>query len=102
MLNYLYKSEELDNALQDIFGEEETLFGCRAINKQAPNKVAVVATGEEDDKSLLLTNYNREWLTNDDQSTLFSTLPLNYVLTHVGNNLRREERPNEELKIWEV
>ena len=102
MLNYLYKSEELDNALQDIFGEEETLFGCRAINKQAPNKVAVVATGEEDDKSLLLTNYNREWLTNDDQSTLFSPLPLNYVLTHVGNNLRREERPNEELKIWEV
>jgi hypothetical protein len=102
MLNYLYKSEELDNALQDIFGEEETLFGCGAINKQARTKVAIVATGEEDDKSFLLTNYNHEWLMNDNQSTVFLPLSLSYVLTPAGNNLRREERPNEELKIWEV
>jgi hypothetical protein len=68
MLNYLYKSEELESALRDTFGNEETLFGCPTINKQAPNKVAIIATGEEDDKSFLLTNYNREWLIKDDES----------------------------------
>ena len=68
MLNYLYKSEELESALRDTFGNEETLFGCPTINKQAPNKVAIIATGEEDDKPFLLTNYNREWLIKDDES----------------------------------
>ncbi|KAE9378224.1 FabD/lysophospholipase-like protein [Stipitochalara longipes BDJ] len=86
MLNYLYRSEELESALQAAFGDEETLFGCPTINKQAPNQVAIIATGEEDGKSFLLTNYNREWLMSDNES----------------NNLRREERPKEELKIWEV
>lgn len=73
MLNYLYKSEELENALQATFGTEETLFGCPAKNQQAPNKVAIIATGEEDAKSVLLTNYNREWLVNGDDSKESST-----------------------------
>jgi len=68
MLNYLYKSEELESALRDTFGNEETLFGCPTINKQAPNKVAIIATGAEDDKLFLLTNYNLEWLIKDDES----------------------------------
>jgi hypothetical protein len=102
MLNYLYKSEELESALRVTFGDDETLFGCPTIDKQAPNKVAIIATGEEDDKSTLLTNYNRECLMNDDESKGPSRLSLDDILTHAGNNLRREERPEEELKIWEV
>lgn len=102
MLNYLYKSEELESALQATFGDGETLFGCPQINKQAPNKIAIIATGEEDEKSFILTNYNREWLMNDDESKESPTLSHDGLLTHAGNNLRREESPKYELKIWEV
>jgi hypothetical protein len=71
MLNYLYKSEDLENALRAKFGDEERLFGCPTTKKeQAPNKVAIVATGEGDAKPFLLANYNREWLMDDDESTL--------------------------------
>jgi len=72
MFNYLYKSEQLEAALQATFGTEETLFGRNTINQQAPNKVAIIATGEEDEKLFLLTNYNREWLVNDDESKALS------------------------------
>jgi hypothetical protein len=74
MLNYLYKSEQLEASLQAMFGAKETLFGRSTINQQAPNKVAIIATGEEDEKTFLLTNYNREWLVNDDESKERSTL----------------------------
>jgi hypothetical protein len=68
MLNHLYKSEELESALQAIFSTEETLFGRLTINQQASNKVTIIITGEEDEKPFLLTNYNREWLVNDVES----------------------------------
>jgi hypothetical protein len=73
MLNYLYKSEELEHALQTAFGTEETLFGRPTTSRVASNKVAVIATGEENEKSYLLTNYNREWLVDDDESKESST-----------------------------
>ena len=76
MLNYLYKSEDLENALRAIFGDEEKLFGCPPKNRQAPNKVAIVAIGQEDAKPSILANYNREWLMDDDESTLFAPIPL--------------------------
>jgi len=68
MLNHLYKSEELENSLQATFGRDESLFGGENTHLQAANKVAVIATGEEEERPCLLTNYNREWLMNDDES----------------------------------
>jgi hypothetical protein len=67
MLNYLYKSEDLENALRATFGTEETLFGPSTSKRQTLNNIAVIATGEEEEKSFLLTNYNRAGLMNDDE-----------------------------------
>jgi hypothetical protein len=103
MLNYLYKSEELENALQDTFGSDERLFSHANNDRQATNKVAVIATGEEEERPYLLTNYNREWLMNNDESKDFSTNNLRAtILMPTDNNLRREERPKDELRTWEV
>jgi hypothetical protein len=68
MLNHLYKSAEIENALQAAFGRDERLFGDLNTDRLHPNKVAVIATGEAEERPFLLSNYNREWLMNDDES----------------------------------
>jgi hypothetical protein len=76
MFNYLYKSEVLEKVLQDYFGSNESLFGKPALRRPATNKVAVVASGESGERSVLLTNYNREWQLNDDESKKSPVNPL--------------------------
>jgi len=78
MFNYLYKSAEIENALQAAFGRDERLFGDLNTDQLTPNKVAVIATGEEEERPFLLTNYNRDWLMDNDESKGFFTACLNY------------------------
>jgi len=72
LCTYLYKSTGIEHALQDAFGRDANLFGASPAGAEV-NKVIVVATGEEEEKPFLLTNYNREWRMNDDESKYNST-----------------------------
>jgi hypothetical protein len=64
---YLYKSSGIEEALQLAFDGQSKLFGDIG-SEPENNKIAVVATGEEEERPFLLTNYNREWRVNDDES----------------------------------
>jgi hypothetical protein len=66
--DYLYKSDGIEGALQAAFNEQSKLFGDIGTDEPELNKIAVVATAEEEGRPLLLTNYNREWRVNDDES----------------------------------
>ncbi|KAE8443409.1 hypothetical protein EG329_001890 [Mollisiaceae sp. DMI_Dod_QoI] len=85
LYSHLYKSSGIENALQFAFGAEPRLFG-EYTSDPTTKRVIVVASGEEEQKAFLLTNYNREWRVNDDEN----------------NNLRREESAADELKVWEA
>jgi hypothetical protein len=65
---YLYKSDGINRALQTAFNNQSKLFGDTGRDGPELSKIAVVATGEEEERPLLLTNYNREWRVNDDES----------------------------------
>jgi hypothetical protein len=64
---HLYKSSGIEEALQSAFSNQSKLFGD-STSLPETSKVIVVATGEEEEKPFLLTNYNREWRFNDDES----------------------------------
>jgi hypothetical protein len=84
MCTYIYKSAGIEKALQKAFSLNAPLFGGENM-KEDLNKIIVVTTSEEEAKPFLLTNYNREWRVNDD-----------------SDNLQREEKPDDELRIWEA
>ncbi len=50
----------------------------------------------------LLTNYNREWRINNDESIVYPNSRLYMLLTQIGDDLRREERPDNEMGVWEA
>jgi hypothetical protein len=66
--SYLYKSESVESALKEAFSEDKTLFGDVRSETSELCKVAVVVTGEEEERLLLFTNYNRQWRVNDESS----------------------------------
>ena len=66
--NYLFKSDTLESALKEAFGEQLLLFGKSGEKHSDSCKVAVLATGDADQRPFLLSNYNREWRTDDDES----------------------------------
>lgn len=69
---YLYKSEGIGQALQEAFGDQRKLFGDIDRNEAELSKVAVVATGQEEQRPYLLSNYNREWKINEDNRKFLS------------------------------
>lgn len=68
MLHHLYRSTAMNNALEILFGREQKLFGDVHSRQRHLNKVAVPVATELGTKPLLICNYNREWLMNDDDS----------------------------------
>lgn len=66
--NYLFKSEDVEHALHTVFGDRTLLFGPSNSTESDSNKIAVVATCDEDEQPVLLTNYNREWRVKDEKS----------------------------------
>jgi len=68
--NFLFSSESINSALKEAFTDSLKLFGN--VEGIAPTgcKVAVVAIGDADQRPFLLSNYNREWRTDDDDSEL--------------------------------
>jgi hypothetical protein len=65
--NFLFKSEGIEGALRAAFGGGSNLFGPLVSTEPECNKVAVIATGEEEEQPVLLANYNREWRVQDDK-----------------------------------
>ncbi len=107
LFSHLYKNQGIEGALKQAFGEDMKLFGAASPDRPELTKVAVVTTSEEEERPFLLTNYNRQWRVNDETSELCAWAAVEgssiWQLT-VGpdNNLRREEREEDELAIWEA
>ena len=103
--NSLFKSEGIERALCTAFDSRTLLFGPPVSEEPDANKTAVIATGDEEQQPVLLTNYNREWRLKDEESECYhpkasATDKASYW--PLGDILRREEQPDEELKVWEA
>ena len=59
--NSLFKSEGIEHTLATAFDKETLLFGSSAGREESDvNKTAVLVTSDDDQQSILLSNYNRE------------------------------------------
>lgn len=60
MYTYLYQSDGIETVLKAAFGKHLRLFGDVVPDKPELGKVALIATSREEERPVLLTNYNRE------------------------------------------
>jgi hypothetical protein len=64
---FLFKSEGIEHALKSVFeGGPSYLFGPTSSIEPENNKVAVIATGDEEEQPVLSSNFNREYFENDE------------------------------------
>ena len=69
--NFLFRSDAVESAYKEAFSDNLKLFGKAHGNSINSCKVAVLATGDADQRPFLLTNYNREWRADDDESECY-------------------------------
>jgi hypothetical protein len=63
----LFRSEGIEHALKTVFeGGPSNLFGPTSSIEPEANRVAVIATGDEEEQPVLMSNYNREVFENDE------------------------------------
>jgi hypothetical protein len=67
MCTYLYQSDVIETAIKAAFGKHLRLFGDIVLDKPELSKIALIATSREEERPVLLTNYNREWRINSDE-----------------------------------
>ena len=64
---FLFRSEAIEHALKTVFeGGPSNLFGPTGSTEPEANRVAVIATGDEEEQPVLMSNYNREVFGNDE------------------------------------
>ena len=64
---FLFRSEGIEHALKTVFeGGPSNLFGPTGSMDPEANRVAVIATGDEEEQPVLMSNYSREVFENDE------------------------------------
>jgi len=81
-----YQTKTMEDALQEAFSQDDSLFGQIRDQRKFNCKVAVTATTPTGEKAILIANYNRVRHHNQ---------PLGYSFDRASN-------PAGELRVWEA